>query len=424
GMTTSSGPANTVVNGVAICFFDDFQSPNGKIDYGEHPPEYVFRTILSQITADFHAVQQSFNQRLDIESGQSLILHHADLLSLHALAPAMKANYVDPGTTVISHFQRKTEARTIPYYEALFLSIPVMTGYLYYNAALDYLAIPHEFGHYLYWHGGVVEEVELTQPDGTQTTELKLKRFIGFMREQIAVMEAQSGELWWKHWLEEIFADLYCCLVAGPASILGMQEYLLSQNPDSFSIDTGKHPIAELRPLIQTEVLRCMTDMYGEDYPYLSYTQSPDMLDARWYHLVRERLWQVDDTYEILDTPFDVKGLDEPKSGRSIVGDLRPVIRRILEMLPDLAGTLLPWSADESDDEVLFSKFDNHVKTTLMDLPIIRTSTEESFFEKFREKAKMFSKDYYDSSVDTLILKNYEDIIFVEGWDDGGQGMH
>ncbi|MEM7347388.1 MAG: hypothetical protein AAF485_24380, partial [Chloroflexota bacterium] len=117
-----------------------------KINYGKYPEEFVFDTVLAQVTADLYTVQKTFTQRLYGHEGPT-ILSHADRIGQHALLPALKAGYVDPNTVILTHFQRRLEARTIPYYDALLLSIRIQTGPLNRGAALDYLAIPHELGH-------------------------------------------------------------------------------------------------------------------------------------------------------------------------------------------------------------------------------------------------------------------------------------
>jgi hypothetical protein len=63
------------------------------------------------------------------------------------------------------------------------------------------------------------------------------------------------------NWLEEIFADIYGTLIAGPAFALSIQKMLLEKvNRDNLLKDDGEHPIPYLRPFIRTQVLREIAD--------------------------------------------------------------------------------------------------------------------------------------------------------------------
>ncbi|HFC11338.1 MAG TPA: hypothetical protein ENJ56_00740 [Anaerolineae bacterium] len=55
-------------------------------------------------------------------------------------------------------------------------------------------------------------------------------------------------------WQEEIFADVYACLVAGPVAARKMQDLLF----DNYTLveDNGIHPVPAVRPFIYTKVLK------------------------------------------------------------------------------------------------------------------------------------------------------------------------
>ncbi|NJN55367.1 MAG: hypothetical protein HC804_11780 [Anaerolineae bacterium] len=77
------------------------------------------------------------------------------------------------------------------------------------------------------------------------------------------------------NWLEEIFADVYGCLVAGPVMAYDFQE--LSLDNKDFNEDDGEHPLAAIRPFIYTQVLRTLEqDNAG------FYQNAPQLLDANW----------------------------------------------------------------------------------------------------------------------------------------------
>ena len=62
-------------------------------------------------------------------------------------------------------------------------------------------------------------------------------------------------------WHEEIFVDIYGCLVAGPAIVSEFQlllsdNYMLTQN-------NGVHPIALVRPRVSTKTLDSILEISG-----------------------------------------------------------------------------------------------------------------------------------------------------------------
>jgi hypothetical protein len=61
--------------------------------------------------------------------------------------------------------------------------------------------------------------------------------------------------LWFFRWIEEIFADVYGCLIAGPLIALDFQDLQLTVSKEQFTKDDGEHPAPVLRPYIYTRVL-------------------------------------------------------------------------------------------------------------------------------------------------------------------------
>jgi hypothetical protein len=96
----------------------------------------------------------------------------------------------------------------------------------------DYLATPHEIGHYVYHHG--------------EGIKFKLHNLLPVMPE------------WGAGWLEEIFADVYGCLVAGPVIGLDFQDLLVDNDLARFVSSDGEHPIDAVRPYIYIKVLKEM----------------------------------------------------------------------------------------------------------------------------------------------------------------------
>ena len=75
-----------------------------------------------------------------------------------------------------------------------------------------------------------------------------------------APRRAPAGQPNWPEWLaaweEEIFADVYAALVAGPVAGLSVQAMLMDGLPAALTSDDGDHPLGALRPAAYTAALR------------------------------------------------------------------------------------------------------------------------------------------------------------------------
>jgi hypothetical protein len=217
--------------------------PGSKLRYLEtsviYPPEYVLRTTLDQIAFDLGVIQRAFNQRMPGPDSQqaSETLATADKLARQALERAKVGGLLND-TTAITYFQKQAAIRVIPYASVALIGVPFTAIYANANSAnvRDLLAIPHEVGHYVFWHG-----------------KQKGDRLKGKM-----YREMPPESLRYDHWLEEIFADTYGCLVAGPVIGLDFQELQMDELPDRFTSDDGEHPVPALRPYIYADILKSM----------------------------------------------------------------------------------------------------------------------------------------------------------------------
>ncbi|MBK8051684.1 MAG: hypothetical protein IPK16_34110 [Anaerolineales bacterium] len=57
---------------------------------------------------------------------------------------------------------------------------------------------------------------------------------------------------------EEVFADVYGVLIAGPAAVLAMQAMVMANLPARLTVDDGDHPAPILRPALMSAVLHEM----------------------------------------------------------------------------------------------------------------------------------------------------------------------
>ncbi len=215
-----------------LAFFVNGFDPKAKVVRLEpstlYPPEYAMRTTVDQIAYDLDLIQRAYQQRLPTQSSPEMrsTLAKADYLAYQALKPAIANKLIDD-VTVITYFQKVVNVRIIPYAPVAFVGLPLSAL----AVPRDLLAIPHEVGHYVFRHGR------------TQKGIVAGSRFDAALTQQFADLPA-----WCRAWLEEIFADVYGALVAGPIMALGFAD-LVSDDPYvDFTADDGEHPVAALRP--------------------------------------------------------------------------------------------------------------------------------------------------------------------------------
>jgi len=221
-------------------FFNDRLLPS--VDY---PAEYVLRATLDQIAFDMAVIQRAVAQRQ--ESDLRPTLTKADQFAQHALKLAID-NGLLPTCTTVTYFNKSYNVRLIPYAPVALIGIPYSCTEL----KTDYLAIPHEVGHYVYHHAAG----------------------LAALLHDLIVMEPD----WVNHWVEEIFADVYGCLVAGPVLGLSFQDILLDNSQAKFVADDGAHPIDAIRPYI-----------YSKTLAEMGFNKAAQALNERWEKMLAKR---------------------------------------------------------------------------------------------------------------------------------------
>lgn len=237
----------------------------------EFPPDYVFTTILNQVAEDLELIRRVADQRLSTEMG--LELRKADKLAWSALEPAVKLSKLGlhadkEDIMVMTYFQKSASIRIVPYAPVALIAVPFTST----AVPRDYLAIPHEVGHYVYRHAKI-EGKSIPQALGRKLME-----------------PDRSAARWARRWKEEIFADVYGCLIGGPVIALSFRDMSLQtsrlpfiQTPGEylygqFTEDDGVHPVPVVRPHVYTTVLRRMIWM-----------KSADLIDDHWKKLPEVR---------------------------------------------------------------------------------------------------------------------------------------
>lgn len=237
----------------------------------------------------FEFVGAKISSALDVEvrSKQTQTLIYADILANYALLPAQSLiqQSTDPVEVVTYFTENNVSVRILPYYPGIILvGLPYSTGFLapdgltnlssYLEEASkdklqpsaqipwEFLSLPHEIGHYLFWNGfskdGNVDEI---------------------LRKKLLKNPAVQKSSWQYHWLEELFADTFKCMLMGPVAVLGLQ-VMLSDAADEEQLfhDNGYHPIPAIRPLLASFIVEKL-------YPS-EYTDILEILDENWNKLL------------------------------------------------------------------------------------------------------------------------------------------
>jgi hypothetical protein len=212
-----------------------------------YPMAYILGTTLNQIAYDIGVIQRAAQPREDNNVKMKDTLNKADQLAQLALNLAVD-NGLLMESTVISYFNKSAYIRTIPYAPIALVAVPYTST----AVSRDFLATPHEIGHHVYQHSpGLLADLRdrlPLQPD------------------------------WCSRWQEEIFADVYGCLVAGPVIGLDFQDLLLGNDLEDFMTDDGEHPVEAIRPFAYAKVL-----------DELGFVNAAGALKSRWQKKLKAR---------------------------------------------------------------------------------------------------------------------------------------
>lgn len=256
----------------------------------QYPPVALLHSLAKNAAKDLEIYSQAIQQRRRLHndsgaavlSSQALTLFQADKLAANALAPLQPFLRSDKPVNVISYLSANMHIRQTPYDDqAILVGLPYASmSFLQdelkdawipsgidqktleqYKTRMpfDYMAIPHEIGHYIYHFADM--------PHAT------INQFFG---PKHLLPSKYSG------WAEEIFADTVGCFIAGPLAVMGMQSLLVGTYEEEFLYDDGHHPIAAIRPFIMSQILRRFSEHYG--FPdEITFEHAPDKLDENWW---------------------------------------------------------------------------------------------------------------------------------------------
>jgi hypothetical protein len=267
--------------------------------WDEFPPEDVLTAILQQVAHDLDLIQRAANQRLTANSSVRQTLANADKLVRRALEPAIKYNVIDPPETVLTYFEKAAEFYSIPYAGAAIIAIPFTATMA--NNFQDFLAIPHEAGHYVF-----------RRPVGNAKNVLR-----DYPNSPDIPAEYRQ---WIKSVFEEMCADVYGCLIGGPVMAVDFASLSLANSQPDFRAGDDLHPNPALRPLIYSQVLASpsVRRLTADDWKDMA-----ELLTQHWNNQLRRR--HVNE-FVVKQTRTDGLKKTIDSQPRIIADDLKPVL--------------------------------------------------------------------------------------------------
>ncbi|MEM9778021.1 MAG: hypothetical protein AAF902_25825 [Chloroflexota bacterium] len=254
------------------------------------PPVNTITKCIRHTTIDFEIVQRAIQQRESANDAQARSLLITDKLADMSLAP-FQFLFGDTNTTVtpITFFGKDVYIRQVPYSnQVMFIGLTYDLVASINDSSLppfELLAIPHEMGHFLYHYENKTIFPAANQHSVTHSHKVPARhsgRFkhrpptphtVGWLSQH---PDIQANP--YHHWCEEIFADLFGCLVSGPFTALGIQAILATGDKERLMLDDALHPTPIMRPYLISEMLRVLSDKV-ENY---NFKETAMLLDANW----------------------------------------------------------------------------------------------------------------------------------------------
>lgn len=236
-------------------FLNGFQPGGSLQEQPLYSAEYALAVTHNQLGYDLDVILRAYHHRThrispvgQARTGMRVRLEEADLAAQKTLQPAYEQGLLPQRAVAITYYQKSPSVRMIPYAPAALVGIPFSAA----GEPGDMAAIAHEVGHYVFWR---------RPSDGRDATPHPAQNFLERSR---AILRAEPPanktlELI-DAWQEEIFADLYGCLVAGPMAGLTMLEMARQLPGPRWFEDDGEHPPPALRSIAYLACLRRMAD--------------------------------------------------------------------------------------------------------------------------------------------------------------------
>ena len=380
-----------------------------------YPADYVLGTTLKQIAFDLEAIQRTAEQRMWASGDMKNTLEKADELVNEAIGSAYS---VIKGTkpTVITYFEKSHSVRVFPYDCVALIAVPytcvpfeVKSGETISKEQVtrDYVALLHELGHYIFWHGKV-------------TTDDKEVFIHKYLHETLKPM--RSRNVWCYRWVEEIFADIFGCLMGGPLIALDFQDMASVASSKEFLKDDRQHPVPAVRPEIYIEILMKVVDPQNpEDW----WGGRVDSLTGRWKTLLDSR-WKTDNSRTLKLVKRTAESKLPFTNVKSTVREVIDTIYAMLSAQGTLSSIRLKWSGT-ADDEItnitdLYQIFKNYINTPFSGSEDLEECTPETWEEWvtnndfLEEKFPLNSDTSISSGEGNSETHGWLNVLYAGGW--------
>jgi len=198
----------------------------------QHQPSYKNRASLNQGYDQLDYFQKLLNRRLSFELHDHIVLYFEG----------------DVG-----------KATRFPFGSTRLISVPLSDA-----KKGDWMAIPHELGHHLYWNAQFSEnDKTILPPPGTNFLATEISAAVdAYAAKNITTRDADQSEKaktyirgMLDHWTEEIFADVVGTRIAGTNFVNAASDRVLKMVPtskkDDLFLSDGAHPIPYLLPYLR-----------------------------------------------------------------------------------------------------------------------------------------------------------------------------
>lgn len=239
------------------------------------PPEisrnpFVINRGIENLLQEWNVLSRASEQRLiegmknEIEEASMLAQAYCD--QWNALLPGNSFHKLE---TPVVYFEKIFRiSRSIYAPQIPVISIPLTD----YNQSDNWQGLAHEFSHHIFWNGFDAEQTSSTHQNLSKSISMKLfspkADSVFFAKSQYWRQQADRVALW-ENWMEEVFADVYGTLLAGPKYALSAQDRMaeLVNRVEDFLVADHEHPCVYLRPLISLYTFEAIVDQTqsGED---------------------------------------------------------------------------------------------------------------------------------------------------------------
>lgn len=448
-------------------------------------------SIIDQITSDLVVIERILFQRIvaglrDDERNTVNRNHYKpiaeDFLSkTDALAWNCMELFWDNmvnDSTVLTYIHQSARIRTIPYAPVAFIGLPISAVSVpeplqgnqksleeeRFDRAV--LAIPHEFGHFLYWNG------RHNSQDSSRAEALRdeLPYLRTFLKNEL---DKEPLPTYVEDWLEEIVADVVGCMIGGPLVGYSIQDVLLTASGEQFFTNDGIHPPPIMRPYVYFQTLlrlglplnelKMLEEAWRNKLKvHLNYSLEPKEPD-KWsthqfriteFHMRGERTLKVETTlsleriFKVVETilkvvahsnavdtpqgsskPSTIQGISEPWSTIKNGSGNPALIYREYEMKEqEIRKRFEKYTKSLSDNSVtdkwneiqwtdLLKKVVPDIELTLTEHDSGDVETGLDFLRKFVANPKAFSSGTPTSV--TLPPELWREIVWFRGWASG-----